>query len=392
MFIRKAYKTKMKLKANKKPVAIKKAASLAIIAIAVISVVGFSVIPRVLVRADSIGDQIEQLQSENAHNKDIVAQLQNEATSYQDAINRLQSQINILQGQINDNTAKQASLQQQIAANQQELERQKKILGENIRVTYVDGQMSTIEMLATSKNLSEFVDKEEYRTAVKNKIQATLKQIATLQNQLNEQKNQIEQLLTEQRQQQNQLSASRAEQNRLLSYNQSQQATYNQKTKANQARIDALIDQQRRANDGPVSGGYYFLRFAGHAGSFNPDNYDYRNWGFGMSTAPGCTDNDGPDRWGYCTRQCVSYAAWAVEASGRHAPRYYGNAKNWVSAAYRDGVTVTRDPQPGDVAISTAGTWGHAMYVEAVDGDKIYVSQYNAHLHGEFSYQWRSYR
>jgi surface antigen len=71
---------------------------------------------------------------------------------------------------------------------------------------------------------------------------------------------------------------------------------------------------------------------------------------------------------------------------------YYGNAKNWVYAARRDGVPIYSDPQPGDVAISTHGTWGHAMYVEAVSGDQIYVSQYNQHLTGEYSTQWRTYR
>ena len=111
-----------------------------------------------------------------------------------------------------------------------------------------------------------------------------------------------------------------------------------------------------------------------------------------MSTAPGCVDNDGPDRWGYCTRQCVSYAAWAVERSGRNAPMYYGNAKDWVWAAQRDGVPVyTSNPQPGDVAISTAGTWGHAMYVESVSGSQIYISQYNAQLQGEYTTQWRNW-
>ena len=391
MFIRKASKTKMKKSAIVKLALVHKTAALLVLAIATLFTIGTSVLPG-FVKAASIDDEIRQLEQENKQNKNAVSQLENEAVSYQDAINRLQSQINLLQAQINDNTAQQASLQQQITANQQEIERQKKILGENIHVMYVDGQMSTIEMLATSKDLSEFVDKEEYRTTVKNKIQTTLKQIAVLQNELNEKKNQVEALLTQQRQQQSQVAASRAEQARMLSYNQSQQSSYNQKTKANQARIDFLIEQQRKVNDSAPDGGYYFLRFPGGTGSFNPGNYPYKNAGFGMSTAPGCNDNDGPDRWGYCTRQCVSYAAWAVEASGRTAPKYYGNAKNWVSAAYRNGVTVTRSPQPGDVAISTSGTWGHAMYVEAVDGDRIYVSQYNAHLSGEFSYQWRTYR
>jgi surface antigen len=64
-----------------------------------------------------------------------------------------------------------------------------------------------------------------------------------------------------------------------------------------------------------------------------------------------------------------------------------------VGAARAHGVPVyTSNPQPGDVAISTAGTWGHAMYVEAVSGNSIYVSQYNQQLTGQYSTQWRTYQ
>jgi peptidoglycan hydrolase CwlO-like protein len=376
-------------KTKQKAAGLKKITLLSILGLATVLTMGSVVVPPA--RADSVDDQIRQLQQENANNKNAVAQLQNEAVSYKDAITRLQSQINILQGQIDNNLAKQAELQATIEANQRELDRQRSILGENIHVMYVEGHISTIEMLATSKNLSDFVDKEEYRTAIKNKIQDTLKRINDLQNQLKEQKLQIERLLTEQQTQQAQLTGARAEQSRMLSYNQSQQGAYNQKTKANQARIDRLIAEQARAID--MSASYYFLRFPGEVtnDAFG-DDYPYANAGFSMSTAPGCNDNDGPDRWGYCTRQCVSWTAWAVERSGRHAPRYYGNAKNWVAAARRDGVYITTtSPQAGDVAISTAGTWGHAMYVEKVDGSRVYVSQYNRHLDGRYSTEWRSF-
>jgi peptidoglycan hydrolase CwlO-like protein len=391
MFKVQSNQIKMKYLHKTKSLISTKFAALAVMLLAGALTLGMSIVPKI-VTADSIGDQITQLQQQNNANKSAVANLQSTAVSYQDAINRLQSQINLVQGQIDDNVAKQASLQTQIVTNQAELEKQRAILGENIRVMYVDGQITTIEMLATSKNLSEFVDKEEYRNTVKNKIQSTLVQINDLQNKLKEQKTQVEALLKEQTTQQQQLAASRSEQANLLAYNQGQQAQYNQQTKDNQTKIASLIEQQRRANSGPgVDGGYYFLRFSGSAGKFSPSAYPYQNAGFGMSTAPGCVDNDGPDKWGYCTRQCVSYAAWAVEASGRTAPRYYGNARDWVSAAYRDGVEVTRAPQPGDIAISTAGTWGHAMYVEQVSGRSIYVSQYNANLDGRFSYSWRNY-
>lgn len=382
---------KINMQKVKKITALSKLPRTAVLIVAALLVVGSAIVPRVA-QADSISAEISQLEQANANNRNAIAQLQDEAVSYRDAIARLQSQITLLQGQINDNLAEQAALQAQIEEGQRELERQRKTLGENIKVMYVEGQISTLEILATSKNLSDFVDKAEYRNAVKSKIQDTLIRIAQLQAELKDRKARVEALLAQQQEQQRQLNASRAEQSRMLSYNQSQQADYNRKTKDNQARIDYLIAQQRRANESASPGGYYFLRFSGGVADFNPDSYPYKNAGFGMSTAPGCVDDDGPDEWGYCTRQCVSYAAWAVEASGRKAPKYYGNAKNWVAAARRNGVPIYSNPQPGDVAISTSGTWGHAMYVEKVQDNMIYVSQYNQRLDGRFSYQWRQYR
>jgi len=369
-----------------------KLAAMFILLIGAVATVGMSTVPRVAT-ADSISDQINALEQQNATNQNAVAQLQNEASSYQDAINRLQSQINLLQGQIDNNAAKQADLQNKIQANQDELTRQRSVLADNIHVMYVEGQTSTIEMLATSKSLSDFVDKEEYRTTIQNKIQDTLKRINDIQNTLKTQKTQIDALVTEEQSQRAQLDGSRAQQASMLAYNQSQQATYNASTRNNQAKIDSLIAQQRRANDS-ITSGYYFIRFPGAIAShdYNVNDYPYANGGFGMSTAPGCVDNDGPDRWGYCDRQCVSYAAWAVERSGRTAPRFYGNAKEWVSAARSDGIPVyTSNPQPGDIAISTAGTWGHAMYVEKVSGNQIFVSQYNQQLTGAYSTQWRTW-
>ena len=365
--------------------------TLAVMLVAITLSLGIAVVPR-FASADSVDDRIDALLAENARNDTAVADLMNQAVSFRDAVTRLQSQINILQGQIDTNAAKQADLNAKIEAGQAELARQRSLLGNNLRTMYLEGQISTLEMLATSKNLSDFVDKEEYRTAVKSKIQETLKKIARLQAELRGQEQMVTALLNEQRASQATLNASRAEQARMLAYNQSQQASFNKKTSDNQKIIDRLMEEQRRANEDAGPGGYYFLRFSGEVGSFNPSNYPYANAGFSMSTAPGCNDNDGPDKWGYCTRQCVSYAAWAVEASGRTAPRYYGDAKKWIDAARRNGVSIYSTPKAGDVAITVNGRWGHAMYVESVSGNTIKVSQYNQAMTGRLSYQDRTWR
>lgn len=335
------------------------------------------------VTSQDLQQQIEALNQQNAQNQQTLNGLSQEADSYEDAINKLDAQINTLQQQIVANQNKQADLQNQITQAQAELDQQKKVLGENIKVMYLEGDISTLEVLAASKNLSEFVDKQQNRNAVQTKVANTLTKINTLRQQLISQKNAIDSLLSQQTQIRNQLAADEAKQSQMLSYTQGQKDAYGQQIKTNNSKITELRAKQIALNLPSGSG----------ALSHDPSNgfYPYANYPFSMSLGWGCSDGDGPDRWGYCTRQCVSFAAWAVERSGRNAPMYYGDARNWVWAANRDGVPVyTSDPLPGDVAISTAGTWGHAMYVEAVSGGQVYISQYNVQLDGQYTTQWRS--
>lgn len=324
--------------------------------------------------------------------KNTVNDLRNQAVSYQDAISRLQSEISIVQGRITANQAEQARLQQEIAKTQKEIDYQKSVLSNDIYTMYVEGQITPFEALASSNKLSDYVDKEEYRQAVQNSLKVSLDKIAKMQADLNVQKQAVVQLLADQQKQAADLSSARATQADLLSLNKSQQAAYNAQTAQNQAKLNALIAAQRAANNSAPAGTYSFVRFPGAVNDFSPGAYPYADAGFSMSTAPGCNDNDGPDPWGYCTRQCVSYAAWAVKASGRSAPMFWGNAKNWDDRARAAGIPVYGTPQPGDIAVSNKGTWGHVMYVEAVSGDRIYVSQYNAQLDGRLSYQWRDWR
>jgi peptidoglycan DL-endopeptidase CwlO len=335
---------------------------------------------------------IAECQAQIDQNNQKVADLQSVATNYQDAIKKLQSQIESIQKQLVISQNRETQLQSQINANQLKLNQQKTVLGEDLKSMYVSGQMTTVEMLATSKNLSDFVNAETYDSAVQNKIQDTMNQITALQNELQSQQEQVQQLIASQQAQQADIASAQSQKQQLLSYNESQQSAYNAQTAQNQQKLDDLIAAQLLANSGSGNGAII-------AGA---TSYPYANWPFSMSTAPGCVNGDGPDAWGYCTRQCVSYAAWAVAHSGRQAPVDWGDARDWVAAALKAGVPVysfnnvdgysgvhTGGPRDGDVAISTAGAWGHAMYIEDVSGTQIYVSQYNANLDGEFSHQWR---
>jgi surface antigen len=98
--------------------------------------------------------------------------------------------------------------------------------------------------------------------------------------------------------------------------------------------------------------------------------------------------NNEADPWGMYKRQCVSYAAWAVSASGRHMPYWggKGTASMWDDNARAAGIPVDSSPRAGDVAVRNSGSYGHVMYVNSVNTDgTINVSQYNADYNGTYS-------
>lgn len=321
-----------------------------------------------MARADQYQEQIDALKQQTAESRQSLDQLGAQADSYQDQINKLQAEINSLQEQIQVNQAKSADLQRQIVEAEAELARQKKVLGQSIKQMYLEGQISTIEMLASSKDLSEFVDKQQYRDSVQNKIKTTLDKITALKLQLKDQKDQVEKLLKDLETMKAQLGTQQAEQSRLLSMNQQQQRDLDSQIKANNSKVAELRAQQAAAIAAAArSRGVQIVPSTGNGGY--PDRW--------ANASP----DSMVDSWGMYNRECVSFTAFKVWQSGRYMPYWggRGNANEWPGNARAAGIPVDSRPRVGDVAILYIGVYGHAMYVEAVldSGAKVMVSQYN---------------
>ncbi len=224
--------------------------------VVILFIVGSGVGGVQFVKAQSLQDQINELKQQNTENKNNVEKLKEIATSYEDAINKLQHDINETEQAIDVSKKRQSELEQQITQAEADLAKQKEWLGENIRTMYVEDNVSTLEMLASSNDLSEFVDKQQYHNSVKDKIVETVAKINDLKHQLKGQKEQVEVELKEQQNSRAQLAASRNEQNRLLSLNESEQADFNNKTKANEAKIKELQAAQRALEASIASGNF----------------------------------------------------------------------------------------------------------------------------------------
>lgn len=344
-------------------------------------VLALATLAGVKVRADQFDEKIAQLQAQNDKSQHVINGLLASAKNYEDAIDKLQGKINSLQTAIDTNLNKQAALKQKIAEAQERLDHEKEVLGESVRAMYVQGHVSTLEMLASSNNLSDFIDKQVYQSNVQDKIKQIVDEVTELKQQLQAQKDEVEALILDLKSQQKELNASRAEQAELLAYNQNQRDAFNRKINGNQAKIADLRRQQILLN-----GQYNIGNFKG-----DPNNGGYPSvW----ANAP---QDSMIDDWGMYNRECVSYTAYKVHQdflagkNKRDMPYWggIGNANQWDDNARAYGIPVNSTPKPGSIAISNSGFYGHAMYVQAVSGNKIYIQQYNQQMTGHYSEGWR---
>ena len=339
-----------------------------------------------IVAADAYDNQINAIKNQSASTQSALNGLQATATSYQDAINQLSAQINGLQASIAVNQDKQAQVTQQIADDQAEIALKKSQLGADVQAMYVDGQISTIEELASSSDLSQYIDKEEYRSTVQNQLNDKITQITALEAQLQQQKIQLDQLVLDQQNQQNQLASSKQQQQSMLAYNQSQQDAYSQQLQANQAQISSLLAQQLAANRRINAK----VNYSGACGGSYPVEASGPNGSWGCNYGK----DQGEDNWGMYNRECVSYTAWKVYQTFGYMPAWgvegVGNAYQWPGDAQADHIPTGSAPRVHSVAIAPPGGYygsvGHAMWVESVNGDgSITVSQYNFGVAGAYS-------
>jgi surface antigen/cell division protein FtsB len=338
--------------------------------IPLIAVVGLFQVPNVF--ADNFDDQINQLQSEVNSYQAEAGRLRAEANTLQNAVNVLNAQKMAIQAQVDLSQAKADQLTAEIEANQKKLEQQQGVLGATISDLSAESTTSPIELLAGSNSIGDFIDRQEYRSSVQEQIQSAIVQVKELKAKLAAQKVEVEKVLADQTAQRNELAAKEAEQASLLASTHGQEAAYQGMIGQKNSQISSLRAQQAAAN----------ARFIGSAGTGPACGGGYPGqWcNVPMDTVV--------DNWGMYNRECVSYTAFRVAASGRHMPYWggVGNANQWDENARAAGIPTDYSPQAGDVAISNAGYYGHAMYVESVNGDgTINISQYNASWTGTFS-------
>lgn len=329
--------------------------------------------------ADPYDQRINELNGSIDQNQKKIAELKSQGDTLANKLESARLETANLQAKIDANEAKNAQLKAQITEAEAKITENKRILANSIRKLYIDGDISSLEILASSKSLSDYVDKQEYRDRVKNKIATLTSQVEELKVQMEKQQVEVENLIRDQVGMRVDLQSKQDELDKLLSDTRGQEDAYQRQVAADNSEVNRLRQEQAAANASrlsPRNGGISYVPSSGITNGGYPTLW---------ANAP---QDSMADSWGMYNRECVSYTAFKVYQSGRYMPYWggRGNANRWPANARAAGIPVDGSPRAGDVAISMSGYYGHAMYVERVNGDgTIRVSQYNYGIRGEYS-------
>ena len=322
--------------------------------------------------ADRYEDQIRaierQINSFNAQADELRAQ----GDSYQRELASLNNQKAQIQAQLDLSVAKEEQLTQQIAVNQKKIADNKTLLGDTITNMYINDSISPLEMLASSKNIADYVDKQADQEKVQSTISETIERINKLKKELEAQKKEVEVQVANQTYAREQLASKEAEVANLIATVQGQESNYRQLSEQSQAQKNEVQRQQQAAIDAAIR------RAGGGGGSAIPG--DPNKGGYPSNLANSDYYNPVVDPWGMYSRQCVSYTAWKVYQKNGSMPYWggRGNANQWPGNARAAGIPVSSTPRAGSVGVIMAGQYGHVVWVESVNSNgTVNISQYN---------------
>lgn len=369
-----------------------------IVAAAVVMAVSSSLSIYSSANADRWDDQMSALRSQMSQYQAQASALAAKAATYQEALNQLTKQKNDIIAQINISQKQYDVLQGQIEETNKKIAENKDALGQILAYMSVDNDISPLEMLASSNNIGDYVDQQNYRSSIQNNLSSTIEQINALKTKLQKSQDEVKVVIEQQSGQKAQLAAKEAEQQILVTKTRGDEAAYKNLANSMRSQVESAAAQQRayyaslQAQSGSSGVNH------GTVGSFMYDNWS-GNQGCGGDGYPYCGAQDTyGDPWALLNRECVSYAAWRIDRSYNKTVvpfnwngTPHGYAYEWLD--YAKGAWRVSDPQPGDAVVLPPmygfAPVGHLMVVErptaSTPAGWVHVSQYNFYGTGEYS-------
>ena len=192
----------------------------------------------------SLRQKASELKEQADAGKEKLDGASKQVDTLEEKVNQLNSEINQIQGQINTTSKNIEKTEKELEKTQKELERQKNIMNQSVRALYKQGDVSTVELIASSKNFTEFVNGQEYLERVKIGVQESAKKIDALKTKLEKEKTELDEMLELQTGQQKVVATKKSEQDELLNKAKEEEFSYKEyvaKKQKEQTIVEAAV-------------------------------------------------------------------------------------------------------------------------------------------------------
>lgn len=327
-------------------------------------------------RAVNYDEQIAALQREIDTYNAQAAKLAGQRQTLESQLAKLNAEKSKIQAKIDLFSAKAKKLAEQIKESEIKIAENQDALGTIMADIAVDNDISPLEMLASSNNISDLLDKQTYRATVQEELDATIKEIDALKKKLEKQKADVDRAIKDQESARDQLAQKENEKAQLISATRGQESKFQKLSAQAKAEKDQVQEAQQRA----IAAALAAAGGGGSAVAGDPGRGGYPN-----NLASSDYYNPVVDPWGMYSRQCVSYTAWKVYQKNGYMPYWggRGNANQWPGNARAAGIQTSSVPRAKSVGVISAGLYGHVVWVESVNANgTINISQYNEWLPG----------
>lgn len=299
------------------------------------------------------------------------------ANSVSEVVNELSAEIGTLNAEIAENEAKVAELNKEIEKNEKKLADNQSALAEMLINMHFSTDSEPISILAGSKSISDYAEKQAREDVAKQEIALASKKIKEIKEKLDKQKQEVEAALKASEEKRALVAAKRSEQEALM------------------------VQYEKNADDASVLASYWEeqLKALAWTPPSNSTGNGTRTWG-ANNTYPyrnNCPqDNVRYSAYGGAVCQCTSYASWKAQERWGVVNKWGGHAYTYVNVGDQTKIAagqtkydvrvpstgfrvyVDRSPAANTIAIQVGGSYGHVMWVEGVNANgSVNVTEYN---------------
>lgn len=183
--------------------------------------------------------ELEILRKQINENKSIIEERQKRAETLENEIAILNGQINKAELELSATKIEITQTTEAIGVKEKELIKQKDILNESLKLMYEESETTLLETLLSSRSFSTVLDRIEYLSIVKGKIDIAIDEIKKIKNELEEKKASLEGLKAQQEAQTAYLNSQKKYKDSLLAETRGEEALYQQR----------LLAQREEAKD-----------------------------------------------------------------------------------------------------------------------------------------------